>query len=29
VADHMLLASSITWGDWSPTGNFTAIDTGE
>jgi hypothetical protein len=26
VADHMLLASSITWGDWSLTGNFTSID---
>jgi hypothetical protein len=26
VADHMLLASSITWGDWSLTGNFTTID---
>jgi hypothetical protein len=22
----MLLASSITWGDWSLTGNFTTID---
>ena len=26
MADHMLLASSITWGDWNLTGNFTTID---
>jgi uncharacterized membrane protein YeiH len=26
VADHTVLASSITWGDWSLTGNFTTID---
>ena len=26
LADHAVLASSITWGDWSLAGDFTTID---